>query len=382
MVFERAQAEYWIGFLARRRGDFSGAREWLTRYRDSALALVTIEGKKIRAQRELTSGHHNLAVLELDRGNLAAAQTGFLAEKIAVEEMLATNPDDLPLRFRLADVASWLGTVAERAGNYADAIERFSTMSSHLEDLISRDPTDARWRFRSAESMTFVGNVQALQGRRADASALYARSTPLLEALVAQDPQNQQWLISLLALHLQQVNLLLSDGNTSAAASLLAETRTKLEAQAAAEPSSRVFTGHLATAWRLESRVRLTAQRPDASDAVVRAISLGETLLKEARASTWTIWEFAQSCILAGRIASTQNQTEAAQRHWNRALEALAPRLPNSNEWRLLDPAAQAYVLLGKTDEARPLIEKLKRFGYRPIDPLAESILNPAPTVP
>jgi len=47
----------------------------------------------------------------------------------------------------------------------------------------------------------------------------------------------------------------------------------------------------------------------------------------------------------------------------------------------VLDPAAQALVLLGKTTEARPLIERLRRFGYHPLDPLAASILDtPDPT--
>lgn len=32
MLFERAQAEFWIGFTARRRGYLVQAREWLTRY--------------------------------------------------------------------------------------------------------------------------------------------------------------------------------------------------------------------------------------------------------------------------------------------------------------------------------------------------------------
>lgn len=54
----------------------------------------------------------------------------------------------------------------------------------------------------------------------------------------------------------------------------------------------------------------------------------------------------------------------------------LAPRVADSNDWRFLDPAAQALMLLGKTDEARPLIERLQRFGYHPLDPLAASTLD------
>ena len=378
MLFERAQAEFWIGFVARERGDFPAAREWLTHYRDSAVSLVALEGKKLRAQRELTSGEHNLAVLELDRGNLAGAQKGFLAEKAAVEEMLAASPDNPQFRFRMADIASWLGTVAERDGRYAEALERFTEMSSRYEDLVTLEPAVARWRFELTQSVMLAGTVQALLGRRSDASASYAGAKDLLEILVAQDPKNRQWLVTLLRVRLQQVALLLADGDTAAAAPILSGARDQLEILVKAEPSSLLFKRRLATAWQLEARLRFATQRPEAQEAVTRALELGGALIKEARADNWAIWEFTQSSILAGRIALARAQADVAQSHWNHVLEVLAPRLSDSNDWRFLDPAAQAYVLLGRAGEARPLIERLQRFGYHPIDPLAATILDAA----
>jgi len=378
MLFERAQAEYWIGFVARERGDFPTAREWLTRYRDSAVALVAIEGTKLRAQLELTYGQRNLAVLELDRGNLAEARKGFLAEKLAMEGILAANPSDSQLLYKMADIISWLGSVAEREGNYDDALRRFAELSSRFEELITFEPTVARWRFELAQSAMLTGTVQALLGRQIAASDSYARARNLLEILVTQDPKNRQWLVTLLRVRLQQVALLLADGDISAATPILSETRAKLETLVKAEPSSLLFTRRLATAWQLEGRIRVAIQRADASEAIARAIDLGETLLQEARADNWAIWELTQSRILAGRIAYGLSQPDIAHRHWNRALEVLTPRLTDSNDWRFLDPAAQALVLLGRTEEARPLIEKLQRFGYHSLDPLAAAILDAA----
>ena len=380
MLFERAQAEYWLGFVARQRGDFSTARKWLTRYRDSAVALVAIEGKKPRAQLELTYGHHNLAVLEFDQGKLADARSAFLAERTIVEEMLAAQPADLQVRSRMADIASWLGTIAEHNGSYGEALERYTEMASRYEALVALEPAVPRWKFFLAQSVEFAAEIQALTGRRADALASYARAQPLVDTLVAQDPKNKQWQLARLNVRVRQAGLLLAEGDAPAATRILAETRDKLEALVKTEPSSRVFTATLAVAWRLDSRLRLAAQRPDASEAVARALDLGEILIKETAARDYdlAIFGFAQSCILAGRIALAQAQPDVARRHWNRALEVLAPRLADSNDWRFLDPAAQALVLLGKTEEARPLIERLHRFGYHPIDPLAASVLEAA----
>ena len=379
MLFERAQAEYWIGFIARRRGDFAEARNWLTRYRDSGTALVALEGKKLRAQRELTSGEHNLAVLELDRGNLAAAQKGFLAEKISVGETLEANPNDPTLLHRLADIASWLGRVADADGRYADGLEHYREMTSRMEAIVALEPAVARWSFRLADSKSFAAQSLTLLGRRAEAALLFAAAQSTMENVAAQDRKNQQWQLNMLTVRLHRATLSLGDGDTAAAASILDDTRTKIEALMAADPAVRMFTGRLATAWMLEARLRHATSRADALAAAERAIALDDQMIKEDRVDQWIFWDFAQASLLAGRINQAQGETETARRHFTRVIEVLAPRLVSSpNEWRYLDPVAQAFVLAGQADQARPLIERLRRFDYHPIDPLAASTLDAA----
>jgi tetratricopeptide (TPR) repeat protein len=127
--------------------------------------------------------------------------------------------------------------------------------------------------------------------------------------------------------------------------------------------------------WRLACR----------SAYLTRALELSESLIKESRANHRTVGEFAQCCLLAGRLAQARGQPAEAARHWQRALEVLTPRLPGSRDWRLLDPAAQSLVLLGRPDEARPWIEQLRRSGYHPLDPRAAETLGlprPAPISP
>ena len=378
MLFERAQAEYWIGFVARLRGDFPAARAWLTRYRDSAVSLVAIGAERLRAQRELASGYHNLAVLDFDRGDLAEAGRGFLAERSAVEEMLKSDPGGLELRSKMANVVSWIGLAAEGDGRYADAIRSFDESSSRYGKLAELEPAVARWRYELAETLTFTGEVQAITNRRGEASASFARARALIDLLAAQDPKNRQWEVTALGIRLKQVGLLLAEGNARTAAPILAESREKLERLFAAEPSSRAFAGLLAAALQFEGQMRLATRSPDAGDPVARAIELGEAFNHETNAHDWIFGEYAQACILAGRIAFVRADPDLARRDWNRALKVLGPTPENSRNWRLLDPAAQALALLGRAAEAHPLIERLRRFGYHSIDPLADSILDAA----
>ncbi|MDP2138773.1 MAG: protein kinase, partial [Candidatus Didemnitutus sp.] len=378
MLFERAQAEFWLGFVARRRGEFSTARDWLARYRDTALELVALEGETWRARQELNSGHHNLAVLDFDGGNLTAARDGFRAERIVVEAMLAARPDDIDLLSRLADIASWLGSVAERDGQYAEASARFAEMSVRYRELSALEPAVARWQLELARSATFAGNIAGLQGRRDEARAAYLLAGARFDPLVAQDPKNRLWLVGALNLQLQQAALQLAGESPTAVATLLEQLTEQLADLVAAEPSSRGFNRLLAAAWRLEGRRRFIAGLADADRAVAQALTLGETLIANDRADRWDFSDYAQACLLAGRIAFASDRLDEARGHWTRAVAVLAPHMKDSNDWRILDPGAQAFELLGQRDAARGPATRLRNFGYQSLDPLAASTLDAA----
>ncbi len=377
MVFERAQAEYWIGFLARRRGDSANARLWLTRYRDSTAALAALEGKKGRALIEFISGQHNLAVLDLDARNLDAAQKGFLAERTAREEMLAGAPGDPTIRDRLADVASWLGSVAEADGRLTEALAYFEASTKAETELVTEQPTVARWKVRQAEGFGRVATIAAVLGHREAAIAGFEQARTTMAPLLAKDPKNQQWQVSVAHFRSQQIALLLAAGDTARPMQELADQRAQLEALVALEPTSREYSGRLITTWMLEARLRDQLHRDDAAEAAARAIALSETMIKEDRADKWWVrWDFSQAHLTAGRLATAANQPAAAAQHYNQIIAALAPLATNSSDWHALDPLAQAFVLAGQPDASRPLIERLRRIGYHPVDPLARSILD------
>ena len=386
MLFERAQAEYWIGFVARRRGDRDTERAWLTRYRDSALALATLEPDTLRGQLEVTYGHHNLAVLDFERDDLPAAQAGFLAEKNTLEQLIAAHPDDTELQLSLCDTASWLGTVAEADGRYVDALQHFTAMTTVARQLVDREPSTARWQLQLARSLSHSAAIESLLGRHDDARTLHTRAAALIEPLVAQDPQNREWQLLLLRPRLAQASLLLHHAPHSAA-EILADARRQLAALVEAEPSSQPFNQFLALTWRLESHLRLAHAHPDAADAIAHALALHERLLAAPHPDPSLHSNAAQAHVLAARIALAHADHDAAHRHATRALELLGPALARSRDWRLLDPALQALTLLGRSADTFRIAENLNQFGYRPIDPFSASLLEaasrsiqPAPT--
>lgn len=374
MLFERAQAEFWLGFVARRRGESAAEREWMVRYRDSAVELVNVEGQTRRAQEEVVMGHHNLAVLDLERGNVAGARQGFEAELKRNAALQEQWPDDAELKYAQAAVLSWLGFLEERAGNLDEALARF-TESERL--YAGMDLEVPRWRLKVAQARVFMGDMNLYRGRREVAGEEYDRAAKLLAELVKADPDNQVWLVSELSLQVQRAAWALTGGDVERGREMLDDARERLTALVATEATARKFVRHLAAAWRWEAWRRLRAgERSEAAEAVAEAMRWEEPLINEARADLAMLGEFAQSRVLAGRIATTLGNPDAARAHWKAAVEMVRTAVADSRDWRLLDPVAQALLLLGEDAEARMFIGRLREIGYEPIDPLAASTLD------
>ena len=327
MLFERAQVEYWIGFVARRRGNRPAEREWLTRYRDTAVELVALERGTLRAQREVISGHHNLAVLELNDGNLAAARSGFLTEQTALTALLSDNPENMDLLFRLADVASWLGNVARKDGRYADALTLYADHSARVEQLVALEPRVPRWKHRHAESLSFAAEMQAVTGRTKEALETYGKARQTMEELMRQDLNNQQWHNLTLSYRLRQVALLLALGDLAAAAPLSGETRRLLEARHSADPSILGVRIGVVTAWRLEAWFGFATNSAGADSAIARALEIGDEMVRKNPSDENAHVELAQVCLLAGRFAARRQQTDVARGYWERTHAGLSARL-------------------------------------------------------
>ena len=378
MLYERAQSEYWIGFVARRRGDFDTERKWYTHYRDSTLELAALEGPTLRAQREVTYGHHNLAAIDLDSGRIAAATIGFKAEEQALLVLASANPQDLEIQFDLADVVSWLGFAAQYDGDYATALTRFEEMQERLQALIVREPNALRWQHKLTQSLHFISEVQAITDDLPGALTTIIRAGEIRDRLAAEDPTNQLWLISQLSVNVQHARILIARGETDAAQRILTATRGQLEALVSAEPTGQKYTRILATALRLEASLLFRTKLSLAQQFNDQALSLGETLIQTDRSDRWSVYEYAQAQLLAGYLAADRADPTQAQRHWHTALSALPPDWSNSHDWRLLEPGIHALLKLDRPDEARPLVTRLNRFGYHSADPLAASSLEAA----
>lgn len=369
MLFERAQAEYWIGDVYYLQGKYAATGQWWITYRDSGVALARLDPSNPKWQREAVSGLHNLAALELRRGNLAAARDGFLGERAGHEKLLALMPTDAELQASIANVDSYLGSLAERVGDYPEAVARFGAQISRLEAQVRADPRSARMRRRLANALGLQSEVMAVAGQLPAAVEQRRQSLEILTALASQDAANRELHASALNAHLKHAILLRAQRAAAPADQIVQECRLAVEQLAKSASPNRGITTSLATAWRLEAQRRESAGESGAIEAVTKALSAGKALHALDRADEANLYVYATTCVVAGILARRAEQVEAARQHWQTGLDAIGPRLRESNHWWVLDPAARALALLGRSDESRALIERLQRFGYQPLEP-------------
>ena len=376
LLFDRGQAEYWIGFVHWRRGELGGAGTWLTRYRDSAVALAAREGSTLRAQRELGYSHRSLAMLAAERGDLVAARTAWLAELDSLQRLRAAHPSDREIQLAMINTVSSLAKVAEREGNFPDAKHRSAEKAALLEAMMDADPGAADVRYQWSESAGSHAGLMAVTGDLTGAVDRLTRARRLIDELIAQDGANRRWLLAGQNIRLWQAMLARSAGNEAEAAASVQQARRATETLVEAVPKDRSFTATLMVAWRMEAELRHRAGRADATDAVKAAVALEEKLMAGDRKDDPTISVCAQTLIAAARIVAPHNP-DGARRDCERAVELLRPRLAGSRDWRLLDPAVRALFLLGQTDESRALRQRLEAIGYRPVEPWPEATLFP-----
>ena len=372
MLFERAQAEYWIGFVHYKHGDANLAGEWFTRYRDSSVALARLDPASPRGQTEVISGFHNLAVLELERGNLAAARSGFLSELVMREKAAAADPHNTQVQFGVANIISFLGTVAERDGDLAEAATRFGLQAQRMEALVAAEPQTPHWRRRLVDALGLQSGIMAISGQRVEALKRRQRVGELLEALVTLDPANREWQIARLSARVREAALVRAEGDASAAELIIRECRPTLEKLAGDQAADRSTKSLLAVAWRMEAQLHEAAGRP-AGPAAAQAMALGKARIDNQQANEADVGEYATACVVAGLIAQHGGEGDAARRLWLDAAGVILPRTQHSNHWRILDPAARVLELLGRRDESRALIARLQGFGYQPLEPWPRS---------
>ena len=369
-LFDLAQAEYWIGFVAWQQARLDDAEVWLRGYRDSAIRLAAMDRGNFAWQQEVAYGHHNLAVLDESRGRYAEAERA-MREVLALRRTWSIQrPADTEVRRSLANTMSWLGSLAARQGKLAEAegflVDQVRTISRNAAD----EPRHVRWQDEKASALILLAEVQAQRGRLAAANASIAAARPVAAALAHGDPRNNVWQVAHGTCLWWQARLALTAGQPES--EVLAADAASAFAQAHdTEPLNARVRNWLARTRNLQAQLAL-----DRGDPVTARARLGESarlMEAAARGSDDTSVQVLQAehLLLLGEAAALAGDDGNAQAAWQRARKRLLidAAAGQALPFERLDPLVRTLHHLGRTAEARPHQQRLADAGYVPLQP-------------
>ena len=370
-LFDRAQAEYWIGYVHLQQRKLIEANAWFTRYRDSTLALLKIDPHNKDWQLETSYGEHNLAALALDRGDLDSAQHAFEAELAVQEEIARAQPEDADLASQVADSISWLGSVAERRGDLAGAQRLFSEQVRRLARLRSLHPDDFRWLYQWANAQELLAASMATTGRRDESARVLAEAADAYQTLTKHDPDNVQWRINMAR---GQVRQALNAFEANQPAQAATQVSTAMAALHGLGPSTAVQGERqihrvLSPGWLLRARIaRHRGALRTATDAATRSLAEARKETTKDAVDDVSLADRADAMLILGTLQRAQSP-DTSPPAWAQAHSLLVARAPDSHYWRLLDPWLRLCRLTGDAAHAQIALDRLNASGYLPLEP-------------
>jgi eukaryotic-like serine/threonine-protein kinase len=362
LLYDRGQAEFWVGYVHRERGDLAAAREWLTRYRDTALQLHQLDPDDLDARLELAYGERNLGALAFGEGRLAEAEAAYTKDIANLQSLITQAPDREDLVYYLADSLSWVGSILEHQGRPTDAGLRFRDAADILNELHAQHPANRPYEDRLVSELAQLARLQIVLGEFDSALALYQEALGHSGELVKHDPQNQPWRRSLALLHLGSAEALRRMNRPAEAdehARLgLEETRLLAEADPTntdwVQLHSRGQAARALTALALGDGDTATRMAMAALETLARAPAGRDRMVAAARA--------AEIRLVAGDVARATGAAETAMLHWEAGLAALADPGGPERYPRLLLLRGELLDRLGRCEEAIEAWRKLQEM--------------------
>jgi serine/threonine protein kinase len=361
-VYDHAQSVFWMGYIARRRGQAADAEASFRQYLALTQKLTDLAPDNLEWRTERAHAGINLGVVYLESARLTQALQSFDDTRERWLGLVDARPE---LNVELANTFGWIAKTRELLGEFDAAI---AAQRAKIEAL-GRMPgaaSNRRVQHALANAGYEVGRLQLCLGRQAPALQAARGALGQLESLRALDPSNMEWLAHLAFARVSLAEAQLASGDGASA-------REGLE-RAAAETAQLMATDAMQRKWHITLRGSLLALQ--AKQALVEARPFPRGQLEDYLAAV----ERAESAggrlepdqvrivssveLMLGDLRVRESERLAAPRPWEAAaqrLQSLAAR----GEVGAATLLAHAHLRLGAVQEARALADRIESSTYR-----------------
>jgi len=231
LVFEKAQAEFYVGNYYYKQKDLEQARKPWERYLEISQYLFRTDPANPRWLLEVSYGTMNLLILRVKSGEPADRELLDAADQTVdlARQTLKALPDDPEVLSHYSNTLAWAADAELQACNLQDALEYRRENLSMASVASQANPASNDLRERLAYAHSGVATVQNDLGDVAESELHRRTSLEILFDLAARDPSNELISTEIAANQRILAVLLMNTGREKEAADLLKQVRQHFE---------------------------------------------------------------------------------------------------------------------------------------------------------
>lgn len=362
LLFNRGQAEFWVGYVHLQRGDGEAAWEWMTRYRDSTMQLSLLAPDDLNARLELAYGESNLGVLAYREGRLNEAEAAYRQASAALRGLIEQAPERDEFRLELAESLSWEGSILEGQGRLPESGERFREASDIFAQLHGAHPMNRAYEARLVAELSQLGRRSLLVGDFPAALDYYEQALGHSKDLLRHDPRNLSWRRNHSVAHLGKAEALLRLDRPLEAGDLAGVGLEEARLLAESDPANSDWMQLHSRAQASIAAIALARGDMDRARAMAAAALDTHAAAPEGTDVVADAGRAAELRLIAGDVSAATRSGAEAEGHWRAGLEALQD-LPEGAvsvlALRLRAQLLDRLVRCAEADEARSQLAAL-----------------------
>jgi tetratricopeptide (TPR) repeat protein/predicted Ser/Thr protein kinase len=369
-------AHFFLGDIARRKGDFATAESEWHSYLEAAERLVAIDASDPEWQLELAYAHSNFVQLYSDQGDAPRASAALATALQTKRRLVELDPTSTAYRLSLANSLTQQADVLESGGDLIGAERAADEALSIIQGVVAGNPSDAGANFRLAVAHVHVGELRLASAELAEAIASFRAMQDVVRKLIEIDPSNSEWQRQMAVGHRLAAVAAMEQGDRASSELDLGAARRILLQVIQRDQQSMRWRSDLVRTEREASRLAARhGDRKEARAALQRArrvledapppVVPGGADTENVQIGVDAALSIAALDIAEGQVAAEAGELEDARGLWQGAIDRVTPYVQSSDR-DVHDLLAHANLLLGRPAEAERQVDLIRAIGGEP----------------
>ncbi|MFN7975108.1 MAG: protein kinase [Acidobacteriota bacterium] len=320
--------------------------------------------KNDAAKFEIATTQNNLGRVLGDKGMLDGELSSHRVALSILDKLTKEDPANTDWKSELAATQDAIGLTLEGQGDLDGQLQAYEAALAARQELSGQDPRNLTWKEALARSHHNLGITLLYRGDAAAALKAHRQALDIREDLTRRDPRNAGWQEDLGWSHVAIGNDLEEQGSNDGALEAYRAGLRIFEARAKEQPGG-VWERNIAEVNESIGATFLKlGDLAGAKESADAAVGTFDKVVKEDPKNLQDQGSLAAALLTQGRVLAAQNEPDKARDAFTRALSVVEPLTGHSDNVLWLDTRARALLLLGRADDARPVVAKLTSRGW------------------